>query len=149
MGHLHARQLIWSSALIVALVIGASLAGCRGPEMAPLERVSVVTYRYVIDDSKNVVRVVGLVRNTDAEHPTPEAEIIATLHSRTGSFKGQNRAALPALPPGGEEQFSLAINAHGSVDTVAIEIVEPGTVGESEDDETPSDSDGESDEDGS
>jgi hypothetical protein len=126
--------------------LAAILAGCPGQEVGTLEQISVVKYRYVIDESADVARVVGLARNT-GELPTPEGEVIATLRSRTGSFTGQNRVALPALEAGEERQFALAVNSHGSVETVEITIVEPGTVTE-EGAEQQSEDDSEEDEDG-
>ncbi len=110
----------------VALVV-VGLAGCHGRDVGSLDQITVVKMRYAIDESEDVVRVVGLAHNT-GELPTPDAEIIATLRSRTGSFKGQNRIELPALPAGAGQKFALAIDSHGSVESVEMAIVEPGTV---------------------
>lgn len=148
MGHQEYRRIFAALAVTAVAITCAFLAGCPGEKTGSLEQIAVVKYRYVIDESEDVVRVVGLARNM-GDLPTPEAEIIATLHSRTGSFKGQNRVALPRLEPGGEQQFALAINSHGSVETVDIEIVEPGTVTEEGGGETPSNSAEEGDDDGS
>jgi len=129
--------------LLVAAVSLAvvSLGGCRGREVGSLDQITIVKYRYSIDDSDEVVRVVGLARNS-GQLPTPEGEIIATLRSRTGSFKGQNRVELPRLDPGLEQEFGIAIDSHGSVESVEIVVVEPGTVvAEAED--TPTNSEGE------
>jgi hypothetical protein len=115
--------------ILAVVCFSALLVGCRGEEIGSLEQISIVKYRYVMDDSEDVVRVVGLARNT-GERPTPEAEVIATLRSRTGSFKGQNRVALPSLPAGEEQQFALAVNSHGSVEAIDMEVVEPGTITE-------------------
>ncbi len=112
--------------LVIACALSA-LVGCPDAEMGTLDQVTIVKHRYVIDESDDVVRVVGLARNT-GELPSPEAEIVVTLRSRTGSFRGQNRVSLPELAAGGEEQFALAINSHGAVETMEFEIVEPGTV---------------------
>ena len=132
----------------MAVMVCAVLAGCPGQKMGSLEQISVIKHRWVIDESDDVVRVVGLARNV-GELPTSEAEIVVTLRSRTGSFKGQNRTALPRLEPGAEEQFALAINSHGSVETVEFEVVEPGTVTEEGAEQAPEDSTEEGDSDGS
>ena len=135
-------------ALIVtaAVILGAVVAGCSRQEMGELDQVTIVKHRYVVDDAKDVVRVVGLARNT-GELPTPDAEIVATLRSRTGSFKGQNRVALPGLGAGDEEQFALAINGHGNVESIELQVVEPGTI--THDDDQADDSTEEANGDGS
>lgn len=148
MRYQNSRRFVLASGVAAVALIMIGIAGCRGREMGGLEQIAVVKYRYAIDESDDVVRVVGLVRNT-GELPTPEAEIIATLRSRTGSFKGQNRVKLSGLAAGAEEQFALAVDAHGSVETVEIVIVEPGTIAEEGGDETPENSTEEGDEDGS
>ena len=132
-------------AAVALAVVG--LTGCGGREVGSLEQITVVKMRYALDESDDVVRVVGLVRNT-GELPTPDAEIIATLRSRTGSFKGQNRVELPELAAQAEEKFALAIDSHGSVESVEITIVEPGTVVEESGDEAAGDAAGDSTEEG-
>lgn len=136
------------SALLATAIVCAVLAGCGGEEIGTIDQVEVVQYRPFIDEDADVVRVVGLARNT-GEKPTPEAEVIVTLRSRTGSFKGQNRVALPRLEGGAEEEFGLAINSHGSVETVEIEVVEPGTVSDEGGAQTPGNTAEEGDADGS
>ncbi len=129
MGKRNRRNLSHLIGILAMLCILSCLAGCRSEETGSLDQITIVKYRYVLDDSEDVVRVVGLARNT-GDLPTSDAELVATLRSRTDSFKGQNRVALPGLQAGAEEQFSIAINSHGSVETVEFEIVEPGTVTE-------------------
>jgi hypothetical protein len=103
------------------------LTGCPGRETGTLGQLSVIKHRYVLDESDDVVRVVGIVRNS-GDLPAPEGELVVTLRSRTGSFRGENRVALPELDAGAEEQFALAINSHGAVESIEFEIVEPGTI---------------------
>jgi hypothetical protein len=121
------RRFITLTAIIAVAVSGSAvgLVGCPGPEVGSRDQITVVTQRWVIDD--DVVRVVGLARNT-GDLPTPESEVVATLRSRTGSFQGQNRAEVPALDPGSQERFAVAVDSHGRVETVEITFVEPGTV---------------------
>jgi len=127
MGHLKSRHLTGLILAIVTACVVAIVPGCRGQEMGTLDQIQIVKYRYVLDESDDVVRVIGLARNA-GELPTPEAELVATLRSRTGSFKGQNRIALPGLEAGAEEEFAIAANSHGSVEAVEFQIVEPGTI---------------------
>lgn len=117
------RQIALAACALVLL--GGCLFG-GGPAGA-LEDIRVVTYRYAIDEAEDAVRVLGIVRNT-GEATTPAGEVLVTLRSRTGSLKGQNRTALEPLEAGEERQFALTITAHGSIESVDIEIVEPEQV---------------------
>ncbi|GEM_PF-4438833 len=132
----HPVLLVLLAAVVSFGVVG--LGGCHGREVGSLDQITIVKYRYSIDDSDEVVRVVGLARNS-GDLRTPEGEIVATLHSRTGSFKGQNRVDLARLEPGAENEFGIAIDTHGSVESVEIVVVEPGTVVEGAE-ETPTNS---------
>ncbi|MBD3291963.1 MAG: hypothetical protein GF393_03500, partial [Armatimonadia bacterium] len=134
-----ARKLIRALVLSVAVVVFAALAGCGGEEIGTIDQIEVTQYRPLIDESADVVRVVGLARNT-GEKATPEVELIVTLRSRTGSFKGQNRVPLSPLEGGAEEEFSVAINSHGSVEKLEMQVVEPGTVVDEGGEETPTNS---------
>jgi len=135
MGYRTAHRFLHVVAVAAVALTAVGLAGCHGREVGSLDQITVVKMRYAVDESDDVVRVVGLARNT-GELPTPDAEIIATLRSRTGSFKGQNRMELPALAAGAEQKFALAIDSHGSVESVEIAVVEPGTVLEEGGDDT-------------
>ncbi len=138
---LHRKRL----GLIAAVSLAALLiSGCRGPEVGSRDQISVVSHRWFDDDG--VVRVVGLARNS-GDLPTPVSEVLVTLHSRTGSFQGQNRVKLSGLEPGAEEKFALAVDAHGRVARVDIEIIEPGTVAEQDGGEAPDNSTEEGDDD--
>jgi hypothetical protein len=130
--------------LLVVVALGLAVTTCcPGREMGSRDQIIVVTHRRFDDDG--VMRIAGLVRNT-GDLPTPESEIVATLHSRTGSFQGQNRVALSGLEPGAEEQFALGVDSHGRVETVEFRIVEPGAV-VGEDDDAPENSAREGDQD--
>ncbi len=117
----------WPSLAAVLMVAAAALlvAGCPGPK-GSLEQISVVQYRYNVDEDSDVVRVLGQVRNGGAKR-TPAGEVVVTLRSRTGSSRGSNRTELPPLEAGEEHQFALAITSHGKVETVDIAIVPPGS----------------------
>ncbi|MGD9496297.1 MAG: hypothetical protein AB7Y46_08300 [Armatimonadota bacterium] len=114
-----------AAALLVCSAGLVASCGIRGGR-ATLDQVSVTQYRYVVDESEDVVRVVGLVRNGGQER-TPPGEIVVTLRSRTGSMKGQNRGELPPLEGGEERRFALAVTSHGNVESVEITIVPRGT----------------------
>lgn len=123
MGNRTAAQIIAALSLTAVLL----LAGCSRAQLGSIDDLTVVKYRYIMDDSAKVVRVVGEVHNT-ADLPAPEAEIIVTLRSRTGSQKGQNRVRMPPLEAGETQQFALAVTSHGTINTVDLSIVEPGTM---------------------
>jgi len=117
----------WPGLAAVLLVASAALlvAGCSGPK-GSLEQISVVQYRYNVDEDGDVVRVLGQVRNGGSER-TPPGEIVVTLRGRTGSQKGANRTELPPLEAGEQHRFALEITSHGKVDTVDIAIIPPGS----------------------
>lgn len=142
MGNLTAAQL-FTGAFVTAVVL---LAGCSRAQLGSVDDLALVKYRYIIDESASVVRVVGEVRN-EGELSAPEAEIIARLRSRTGAQKGQNRVVVPELEAGETHEFALAVTSHGAINTVDLSIVEPGTIPE---EDTPDDeySDREDDGDG-
>jgi len=114
---------------IIGAVLGATcvvalVGGCGGPQ-GSLDQLSVTQYRYNVDESGSIVRVLGVVRNTGEER-TPAAEVVVTLVGRTGSMKGQNRTDLPSLEGGGQHRFALGVTTHGRVDEVDITIVPRG-----------------------
>lgn len=123
------RQRLMALAAAFTVLLGGCLFG-GGPGGA-LDDIRVVTYRYVIDEAEDAVRVLGIVRNT-GEATTPAGEVLVTLRSRTGSLKGQNRTPLKPLEAGEERQFALTITAHGSIESVDIAIVEPEQAGDEE-----------------
>jgi len=131
------RSFLSASGMLLAACLAAGICGCGGPK-GSLDDIAVVQYRYNIDEGKDVVRVLGLVRNTGEER-TPAGEIVVTLRGRTGSLKGQNRCELSPLDAGAEHEFALAVTSHGKVDTVEIEIVPPGTANGDADTETATD----------
>lgn len=128
---------------LILITIVATLHGCpsRRAQQGSLDQLAVVQYRYAIDEDSEIVRVIGSVRNT-GELTTPAAEVVVTLRSRTGSMKGQNRVALEPISAGESASFALPITAHGSVESVEIEIVEAGLADESDGAETPADAAG-------
>lgn len=126
---LHRLSTVVGVALGAASVI-ASMGGCGGPR-GSLEQLSVTQYRYNVDESGNIVRVLGVVRNS-AEERTPAADIVVTLVGRTGAEKGQNRTELPSLDGGAEHRFTLGVTAHGRVEDVQISIVPRGALLEGE-----------------
>lgn len=126
---LHRLSTAVGVALGAASVI-ASMGGCGGPR-GSLEQLSVTQYRYNVDESGNIVRVLGVVRNS-AEERTPTADIVVTLVGRTGAEKGQNRTELPSLDGGAEHRFALGVTAHGRVEDVQISIVPRGALLEGE-----------------
>lgn len=111
-------------AALSALCVVVLAAGCGGPQ-GSLDQVSVTQYRYNVDEAGNVVRVIGVARNTGEER-TPAADVVVTLVGRTGSMKGQNRAELPSLEGGAEHRFALGVTAHGRVEDLQITIVPRG-----------------------
>lgn len=142
----YSRRQLGLQVLGLCILATAVLCGCARQEMAEVADISVVNYRYIIDERSSIVRVVGEVRN-GTELPAPEAEIVATLHSRTGSQKGQNRVGIPGLEAGETHQFALAVTSHGALKRLDLTLVEPGTI-LGEEDEDAEEDDGESDGDG-
>ncbi len=121
------------AAMLFVACAAVFLSGCPGPK-GSLEQVGVVQYRYNVDEAGDVVRVVGIVRNTGEER-TPPGEVVVTLRGRTGSLKGQNRCELPSLDGGEERRFALAVTTHGKVDTVDIAVMPPGAEADGAEDE--------------
>jgi len=85
----------------------------------------VLQYRCNTDEKHNIARVFGRVKNT-GDKRVPAAEVIATLRSRSGAMKGENRVALPSLEGGETYDFSLTVTMHGSVADVDIRVVPEG-----------------------
>lgn len=122
------RSFFSATGMLLTAYLAACMCGCGGPK-GSLDNVAVVQYRYNIDEENDIVRVLGLVRNTGEER-TPPGEIVVTLRGRTGSLKGQNRCDLPPLEAGAKHEFALAVTSHGKVDAVEIDVVPPGMASE-------------------
>ena len=126
--------------LVAFLCLAAVLLvqGCSREPIGSHDDIAVVKYRYILDGTTGIARVVGEVRNT-GDLQTPEAEIIATLRSRTGSMKGHNRVAIPRIGVGESREFALAVTSHGSVNSIELTIVEPGAIAPDGDEDVPED----------
>ncbi len=116
-------------AVIVWLAAGVTLnaAGCLFGRAASgtIDQLVVLQYRCNTDEKHNIARVFGRVKNT-GDKRVPPAEVIATLRSRSGAMKGENRVALPSLEGGETYDFSLTVTMHGSVADVDIRVVPEG-----------------------
>lgn len=111
----------------LAAVIVCTAAGClfRGGARGTIDQLVVLQYRYTTDEKHDIVRVFGHVKNT-GDNRVPACEVLATLRSRSGAMKGENRVALPSLGGGETHDFSLAVTMHGSVADVDIRLVPEG-----------------------
>lgn len=112
-------------ALVAALVSAA--AGCLfgGRGRGSLDQLVVLQYRWNPDEEHDKARVFGRIKNT-GDRPVPPAEVVATLRSRSGEMRGENRKPIPSLESGETHDFSLEVTMHGSAAEVEIRIVEPG-----------------------
>jgi len=117
------------AAVIVWLAAGVTLnaAGCLFGRAATgtIDQLVVLQYRYNTDEKHDIARVFGRVKNT-GDKRVPPTEIIATLRTRSGAMKGENRVALPSLEGGETHDFSLTVTMHGSVADVEIRVVPAG-----------------------
>ncbi len=128
---MHTAKALKQRLLIAALASVLIAPGCSRAQLGAVDDVTIVRYRYMVDEVDKVVRVVGEVQNA-GDLPTPEADVVGTVRSRTGSQKGQNRVSVPQLEPNARHQFTLAITGHGSIHTVSLYVVEPGTLPDEE-----------------
>jgi len=121
-----ARGRVTIGGFLAALACGMA-TGCLFGGGAPgtLDQLVVTQYRYNIDEAHDLTRVFGRVQNT-GEKRVPAAEVVASLQSRSGALKGENRVPIPSLGAGETHDFSLDITMHGKATKVEIRVVPVG-----------------------
>ena len=114
-------------AVVALSVLASCLAGCgcgsRG-DPGSIEDLLIRRYRYNIDETHRVVRVVGEVENGGTA-PVPKVEAHAILRSASGDKRGENMTVMENIAPAEVRIFSLSVTSHGRTSSVELKLMAP------------------------
>lgn len=111
--------------MLLALVAAVALCGgCLRRSGGKMSDLFISDQRYIIDETRERVRVYGRLDNTGHGH-FHQVEIEIALVSKAGGSRGENSVILQNIQPLEKRVFAADVTSHGRVSGVELKIREP------------------------
>jgi len=111
--------------MILALATALMLCGgCLRRNGGKITDLFISDQRYVIDDTREMVRVYGRLDNT-GHGRFRQVEVEIALVSKAGGTRGENSVILQNIQPLEKRVFAVDVTSHGRVSGVELKIREP------------------------